>query len=63
MPSYDVATVYTGLGEKEQALEWLGKACEERFGWLVFLNVEPIFDNLRPDRRFEELLRRVGLTH
>lgn len=63
VPSYAVATVYTGLGEKEQALEWLGKASEERFGWLVFLNVEPIFDNLRPDPRFEELLRRVGLTH
>jgi tetratricopeptide (TPR) repeat protein len=59
--SYDVALVYAGLGEKEQALEWLEKAYGEQNGWLSFLNVEPRFDALRPDAKFQELIQKVGL--
>ncbi len=49
------------LGEKEQAFEYLNKAIEKRQGQMIMLNVEPSFDNLRDDPRFDELVRRVGL--
>jgi hypothetical protein len=49
------------LGENEHALKWLEKAFDEHNGWLVFLNVEPRFDSLRPEARFAALLAKVGL--
>jgi ribosomal protein L21E len=49
------------LGEKEQAFEYLNKAIEKRHGQMVQLNVDPSFDILRDDPRFDELVRRVGL--
>ena len=61
VPPYRIATVYNGLGEKDQAFEWLERAYEERSGSLVFLKVDPMFDNLRSDSRFTALLKKVGL--
>ena len=58
---YAVAIGYAGLGEQGHVFEWLEKAFAERSGWLVLLKVEPRFDNLRADRRFAELLQRIGL--
>ncbi|MDQ3012837.1 MAG: hypothetical protein M3X11_19285, partial [Acidobacteriota bacterium] len=58
----DLALVYTGLGHKEQALDQLDKAYEDRAGWLINLKVEPRFDSLRSEPRFQDLLRRVGHT-
>jgi hypothetical protein len=58
---YDVATVYAGLGDREQALAWLERAFEDRSGWLAWwLKVDPKFDTLRADPRFQNLLRRIG---
>jgi tetratricopeptide (TPR) repeat protein len=57
---YGIAIVYTGLGKKALALHWLEKTYKERSDWLVWLNVAPEFDSLRSDRRFLELLRRIG---
>ncbi len=57
-PPCGIALVYTGLGEKDSALEWL-----ERCGQvenLPNLRVDPRFDSLRTDRRFQELLRKAG---
>lgn len=60
---YDLATIYAGLGEREQALAWLEKAYEERSGWLwLWLKVDPKFDGLRADERFRKLLQRIGHT-
>lgn len=60
---YDLATIYAGLGEKEQAFAWLEKAYEDRSGWLaLWLKVDPKFDVLHSDPRFHDLLRRVGLA-
>jgi TolB-like protein/tetratricopeptide (TPR) repeat protein len=56
----DVSAVYVGLGDREQAFEWLEKACERR-EYLVVLKVGPGLDPLRSDARFDQLLRRVGL--
>jgi hypothetical protein len=53
--------VYSGLREKDQAIAQLQRACQERYQFLVYLNVDPKFDNLRTDPRFADLLRCVGL--
>jgi len=58
---YHVARIYTGLGKKDQAFIWLEKATEERYSSMVWLKVDPLWDPLRSDPRFEDLLRRVGL--
>ena len=62
VPAYDFALVCSGLGWKEQALEYLAKAYEERSGWMTYLKVDPRLDALRSDARFHELLRRVRLA-
>lgn len=54
------AYVNLGLGEHDEALQWLERAYEERHGFLVSLKVEPKFDPLRDDPRFQDLMRRVG---
>ncbi len=58
---YAMARQCVLLGDKEQAFAYLNKAIEKRQGQMVMLNVEPPFDNLRDDPRFDELVRRVGL--
>jgi TolB-like protein/Tfp pilus assembly protein PilF len=57
-----IARIYIGLGDKEQALVWLGKAYEERSDHLLHVGADPAFDPLRSDPRFDELLRGIGLT-
>jgi tetratricopeptide (TPR) repeat protein len=59
---YDIAIIYTGLGEKDLALEWLEKAYEERAVRLLELP-DPAFDTLRSDPRFQDLVKRIGLPH
>ena len=56
---YGVALVFAGLEDREQAMNWLQKAYEGRSHWLVWLNLDPRFDNVRFDPRFRELLRRM----
>lgn len=53
--SYGYALIYSGLKDKEQALLWLRKAVEERSHWLVWIKVDPRFDALRGDTRFQQL--------
>jgi DNA-binding winged helix-turn-helix (wHTH) protein/Flp pilus assembly protein TadD len=53
---------HLGMGDKEEALEDLERAYAEHSGILVTLKVDPAFDPLRGDLRFQELLRRVGLA-
>ncbi len=59
---YFFALIYTGLGDKDQAFAYLDKAYEEHNDYLIYLKVEPLFDPLRSDPRFADLLRRVGLA-
>jgi tetratricopeptide (TPR) repeat protein len=56
------AAVYLGLGDHDRAFEWLAKAVEERSSLLVWLKVDPAFDPIRGDRRFQKLLAAVGLN-
>ncbi len=52
---------YIGMGDKDQAFVWLEKAYSQRSNLMVTLQVDPLYDPLRSDPRFPELLRRVGL--
>ena len=61
VPAFYVALLYTGLGDKDQAFAWLDRAFEERSGYLTEIHVDPMFDPLRSDPRFEVLARRLGL--
>ncbi len=55
------AMVHIGLGNLQQALDWTERAYEERRGWVVYANVNPIFDPLRHEARFRELTDRMEL--
>lgn len=55
----NIALIYVGLGNRDQALAWLDKAYESRFNPSILLR--PAFDSLRPDARFQDLRRRIGL--
>jgi hypothetical protein len=56
-----LAIFYTAIGEREQAFATLEKGYAERSPSLQFLKVDPAFDTLRSDSRFQDLLRRMGL--
>ena len=58
---YRIARLYVGLGEKDEAFAWLEKAYEGRDEELVLLKVFALWDSIRSDPRFTDLLRRVGL--
>jgi len=60
VPSFHIAIIHAGLGQRDQALVWLEKGYQERSAWMVWLKVDPRFDALRSDPRFQDLLRRVG---
>jgi len=61
VPAYDIAVVYVGLGDINQAFDWLAKALEERSGFLVYVKCDRRFDVLRSDPRFGALLERIGV--
>ena len=61
VPSFFFALVYAGLEDKDQAFSWLEKGCEERFARFAYLNAEALWDPLRSDPRFSDLVRRVGI--
>jgi len=58
---YEIALVYAGLGEKNQAFRWLEDAYRAHDVGLVYLKVDPRLDTLRGDPRFAYLLRLTGL--
>ena len=55
----DIALIYVGLGDQDQAMIWLNKAYEARFKASILLR--PAFDPLRSNARFKDLRRRIGL--
>ena len=57
----DVAAIYAALGEKDKAFEWLEKAYQERSTRIANLKSELVFDSIRTDPRFIDLMQRVGL--
>ena len=59
---YGVAQIYAALHDKERTLKWLQIAFDDHAVWMTYLAVDPVFDRVRSDERFQELLRRVALT-
>jgi len=55
------AMVHIGLGNLQEALDWAERAYEERRGWVVYANVNAIFDPLRSEPRFQALVERMRL--
>jgi eukaryotic-like serine/threonine-protein kinase len=59
--SYLIAEIYAVLGEKNMALQWLGRGYEEHSSNMVYLAIDPPWDGMRSDPRFADLLSRIGL--
>ena len=60
--SVQIAYVFSGLGDKDKAFEWLEKGYNEQNTQLGFLKVDPIWDNLRSDSRYTAMLKKIGLA-
>ena len=61
LSSCALALMHLRLGEKEKAFVWLERAYQSHAGDLIYLNVEPQYDPIRNDPRFQDLVSRVGL--
>jgi tetratricopeptide (TPR) repeat protein len=59
---YQVAAIYAGLGDKEEAFRLLEKGYEEHSASMPYLAVDPFWYGMRSDPRYADLLRRMGLT-
>ena len=59
--SFQTAVVYAGLNDRKLALDWLEKSRDERFNWLPFVQVDPVFKSLRSEARFMDLVKSLGL--
>ncbi len=61
VPPYYFATIHAALGEQQEAFSALERAFSERDPYMPWLTLDDVFDSVRQDRRFRDLLRRVGL--
>jgi len=59
---YQLATIYAGLGAKDEAFRLLEKGYQQRSAGMRYLLIDPFWDNVRSDPRYTDLLRRVGLS-
>ncbi|HEX3183237.1 MAG TPA: protein kinase [Pyrinomonadaceae bacterium] len=60
VPSFSIATVYLGLGMKEEAIQHIVKSYQEGSYYMIYLKVDPLLDSIRADPRFIDVMRRVG---
>ena len=61
VPAFFLALVHAGREDKDRAFDWLEKAYDERFNRLAYLKLDALWDPLRSDPRFIDLLRRVDI--
>jgi TolB-like protein/DNA-binding winged helix-turn-helix (wHTH) protein/Tfp pilus assembly protein PilF len=59
---YDLGVSYLRLGNRDLAFSWFNRAIDRRCFWMIWLKVDPLVDDVRTDRRFNDLLRRVNLS-
>jgi tetratricopeptide (TPR) repeat protein len=59
---YQLATIYAGLGAKDETFRLLEKGYQQRSAGMLYLLIDPFWDNVRSDPRYTDLLRRVGLS-
>ena len=62
VPALQFAQLYARVGDKDKAFAWLERAYLERDALLILIKVDPVWDDLRVDPRFENLLHRMGLS-
>jgi serine/threonine-protein kinase len=62
VPSTCFAIVHIGLGELDRSLDWLELACDQRELPVTMVKVHPVYDPLRSQARFKNILVRLGLT-
>jgi tetratricopeptide (TPR) repeat protein len=59
---FDYALIHFALEEDDEGFRWIDCAYEERAPWLVWLRVDPMFDRVRPDQRFQQLLAKMRMA-
>ena len=57
---YEIGLIYAGLGDKDEAFEWLQTALKTRDKGMLYLRIDPCVDPLRSDARFQQLISAVG---
>ena len=57
-----VAALYAEAGEKKTAIDWLERAYEQHGALLEYIRISPEFEELRPDPRYQDLLRRMNFA-
>jgi serine/threonine protein kinase/Tfp pilus assembly protein PilF len=62
VPPYNIAQIYARLGDKDQSVAWLERAYDERDSKLTYLKVDPAFDEVNSDPRFQQLLQRLSVA-
>ena len=60
--AFAAARIHAALGERDEAIAWLQKACDEREPWVIWLKVDPTLDKLRSDPRFDAILQDMRLA-
>ncbi|MGA8938786.1 MAG: hypothetical protein WB439_06440, partial [Acidobacteriaceae bacterium] len=63
LPDYYLAAAWVALGNNQQAQFFLDRAYQARSNWIIYLNYDPRFDNLRTNARFQALVHRVTYAH
>jgi TolB-like protein/DNA-binding winged helix-turn-helix (wHTH) protein len=58
---YEVAHVATLKGDRSLALDWLEKSYQHHDYWMLYINVDPEYDAIRSDPRFQEIIHRLGV--
>jgi DNA-binding winged helix-turn-helix (wHTH) protein/TolB-like protein/Tfp pilus assembly protein PilF len=61
VPALSIALIYTALGEKSHAVEWLNRSYQDRSTHMIYAKVDPLFDPLRSESRFHSILQKMGL--
>ena len=63
VPSHERALIFLGLGDRDQAFAYLNKSCDERFASIPLMSVDPLYDELRGDSRFVDLMKRANVPN
>src|ERR1700733_4960977 len=58
--AYFVSRIHAALGESNEAIDWLEIAYKQHGEWMALLKIDPRFDSLRDDARFQDLMRRMN---
>ena len=59
--AYRIAALYLVINERDQGFKWMERAIEEKDHRLIYLNVDPLLDDIRSDPRFKDVLKKINL--